>query len=209
MILVFEEPFLEVHRWYLPTNSKNCPYLTPKSALVKWPTPKEKAVNFNQPVLNLPPLNGKLKVAFDIGGVVSRYPTHMRELMYALKTAGQEIFILTDMNKKDAISAIQHNDLRAWTDSIPLFDDDHILSADWSAHGDLCKTKLMEEHGIHILIDDRPDYVAFGSFIGLVLAPRAVPYYHPTWINKSTPAVMVPPEEMEEFMAWKASKGKT
>jgi hypothetical protein len=65
----------------------------------------------------------------------------------------------------------------------------------------------MAEHRIDILIDDRPDYCAEGDFIGLVLSPRpSVPYYHPAWVNKSTPAVCVPPEEYEEFKRWKSSQ---
>lgn len=145
-----------------------------------------------------------MKIAFDIGGVISRYPNQMKELMHDLWQSGNEIYILTDMNQVDAIACINENDLNYCVGD--LFDrrPERILSADWSKYGDRCKTVLMDKHDIDILIDDRPDYCAEGGFIGLTLSPRpGVPYYHETWINRSTPAVMVPPEEYEEFKKWR------
>jgi hypothetical protein len=148
--------------------------------------------------------HNQMKVAFDIGGVISRYPREFRDLMAIVGQGGGEVFVLTDMNQTDAWSAIQENGLAG------LVYRENILSADWSKHGDLCKTKVCEEHGIDILIDDRPDYVAKGNFIGLVLSPRPdVPYYAEEWVNKSTPAVCVPPEEYEEFKKWRAAKPVT
>ncbi len=145
-----------------------------------------------------------LKVAFDLGGLISRYPGEMKTLMACLIRSGAEVFILTDMNHIDARRAITENNLGGF---ISADWSKHILSADWSKHGDLCKTILMEMHKINILIDDRPNYAAIGNFIGLVLSPRPhVPYYHNTWVNRSTPAVMVPPDEYEAFKQWKAER---
>lgn len=161
-----------------------------------------------------------LKIAFDIGGVISRYPEKMKDLMEILHRGGAEVLIATDMNQADAIACCRENGLMEYVGHkrIPKTDDlEHdwsvrqswVVSADWSRHGDLCKSEAMEEYEIDILIDDRPDYVASGDFIGLVLSPRPdVPYYAPGWINKSTPVVCVPPEEYEAFQAWKASKEK-
>lgn len=141
-----------------------------------------------------------MKVAFDIGGVISRYPNEMKAMMKALWHNEVEVYILTDMNQQDAQAAREENDLF-------FIAPERVLSADWSKYGDRCKTVVCEEHGIDILIDDRPDYVAEGNFIGLVISPRPrVPYYHSSWVNKSTSAVCVPPEEYEEFKKWKATK---
>ncbi len=141
-----------------------------------------------------------MKVAFDIGGVLSRYPDTFMGLMENLREGWDvEIYIVTDMNSDDAWAAVVENKFDL------LVKRERVLSADWSKHGDLCKTKVCEEHGIDILIDDRPDYVAQGNFIGLILSPRPdVPYYAKGWVNKSTPAVCVPPEEYEEFQKWKS-----
>jgi hypothetical protein len=144
------------------------------------------------------PQGKTLRVGFDIGGVISRYPAQMKELMRALTTGGVEVFLVTDMNKADALKAREANGL----DFIP---ESNVLSANWNDHGDLCKTEVIRQYGLDVLIDDRPDYASSGDFIGLVLSPRPhVPYYHPTWKNEGTPAKVVPPEEYEEFLAWKA-----
>jgi len=139
-----------------------------------------------------------MKVAFDVGGLISRYPIQMKAMMKALIAGGVEVYILTDMNQQDARAACE-------TNGIDFISQDRILSADWSCHGDLCKTRMCEAHGIDILLDDRPDYTAHGDFIGLNLSPRPhTPYYADGWVNKNTPAVCVPPEEYEEFKRWKA-----
>lgn len=159
-----------------------------------------------------------LRVAFDIGGVISRYPEKMKDFMEALHRGGAEVMIVTDMNQADALACCRENGLMEFVGhkGIPKTDDvEHdwsirqswVVSADWSRDGDLCKSNVVEECEIDILIDDRPDYVATGDFIGLVLSPRpGVPYYAAGWSNKSTPAVCVPPEEYEEYRAWKAAR---
>lgn len=142
-----------------------------------------------------------MRVAFDIGGLISRYPKEMKRLMEALSDGGVEVHIVTDMNAGDAWNACVNNGLDL------LVDPRRVHSCDWSQHGDLCKTEMMERMGIDILIDDRPDYCASGKFIGLVLSPRPhIDYYHRSWNKGMTPAVMVPPEEWEAFQAWKAQQ---
>jgi len=138
-----------------------------------------------------------MKIAFDIGGLISRYPEQMTTMMRALIAGGVEVYIITDMNQQDALTACRENNL----DFIPP---ERILSGDWSKCGDRCKTVLCEEHEIDIMVDDRPDYCAEGNFIGLVLSPRPqVLYYAPGWVNRSTSAIVVPPEEYEEFQRWR------
>ncbi len=153
-----------------------------------------------------------LTIAFDIGGVISRYPEKMKQLMAVLIKGGALVYILTDMNPVDALAAVRANGLMHLIGHDRLLSDPYfqsarnryILSANWSRDGDLCKTRIMEDEGIDFLIDDRPDYAAKGDFIGLVLSPRPdVPYYHESWSNTGTPAVCVPPEEYEAFKKWK------
>lgn len=140
-----------------------------------------------------------LRIGIDIGGVISRYPDQMKELIRVLDRGGAYVYIVTDMNPQDAALACCENGLDGSTSGV-----EYVVSADWSKHGDLCKTIEAEEWGLDIMIDDRPDYVAEGDFIGLCLSPRPnVPYYHPSWVNKSTPTVCVPPEEYEAFKRWR------
>jgi hypothetical protein len=139
-----------------------------------------------------------MKIGIDIGGVISRYPSQMMMLIDTFNATGHQVYILTDMAYDDAVGALREN---GFGDFIGA---SRIISCDWPKHGDLCKTIKAEELGLDILIDDRPDYLASGYFIGLCLSPRPnVPYYHPSWVNKSTPTVCVPPEEYEAFKRWR------
>jgi hypothetical protein len=142
-----------------------------------------------------------VKIAFDIGGVISRYPERMMQMMSALLRGGVEVYIITDMNQRDALATCEQNSLLA------IIGPERVFSADWSAHGDRCKTEVCKKLGIDVLIDDRPDYCAEGDFIGLVLSPRPhVPYYASGWSNAGTSAVCVPPEEYESFKKWKTAQ---
>lgn len=116
-----------------------------------------------------------MRIAFDIGGVISKYPDQMMEMMKALIAGGQDVYILTDMSKETAVPMCRMN-------GIDFIDDDHILCADWGAYHDRAKTVVCESMGIDVLIDDRPDYAAEGNFIGMVLSPRPrKPYYAGSW----------------------------
>lgn len=140
----------------------------------------------------------RMIIAFDIGGVISRYPEQMRELMLAFQAAGTDVRVLTDMCPDDARASLNANGF----DFMP---DDKIHSADWTAHGDRCKSEVIRREGIDVLIDDRPDYCAEGDFIGLVLSPRPQkPYYATEWVNPRSSLTFVPTTEYEAFLAWKA-----
>lgn len=119
--------------------------------------------------------NGKYRVGFDIGGVISKFPEPMKALMRALASSPEhEVFIITDMPIAIAKQMLECN-------NVP-FDDEHLICVDFSAHQDLCKSNLAETHGIDIMIDDRPDYVALGFQIGFIISPRPLlPYEHASW----------------------------
>ncbi len=120
-------------------------------------------------------------MAFDIGGVISRYPEQMRALMLALVRGGAEVHVLTDMPRETARACLNANGFGFVTDG-------HLHCADWSEHGDLCKTRVCEAQRFDVLVDDRPDYVAAGEFIGLVTAPRpGRGYYAPEWRKPPAP----------------------
>jgi hypothetical protein len=120
-------------------------------------------------------MNKRYKIGFDIGGTISKFPDQMLALMRALTTSAEfEVFIVTDMKREDAISSLEKNSI--------VVDRDHLICADWSKNMDLCKSIVMKERGIDIMIDDRPDYITEGVPIGLALMPRPhLPYFHPTW----------------------------
>lgn len=121
-----------------------------------------------------------MKIAFDIGGVITRYPAEMKTLMRALQAGGIDVHIMSDIPMDTLRTLIELNDLAF----IPV---SNVHSADWAADQDMCKSKMCESLGIDMLIDDRPDYCAVGNFIGLVVSPRpaTTSYYAEGWKNLS------------------------
>ncbi len=120
---------------------------------------------------------GKMKIAFDIGGVLSKYPGTFCPLLKALYGApGVEVWIISDMPAQKAIDMLRLNGLAS------LYH--RVRSADYATHGEECKAVLCRELGIDILVDD---------FIGYVATPGAPPvrllvmpdptrdYYAPGW----------------------------
>ena len=119
-----------------------------------------------------------MKIAFDIGGVITRYPVAMKTMMRALQAGGVDVHILSDIPIDILRKLVEINDLNF----IPA---ENVHSADWAADQDMCKSKMCESLGIDMLIDDRPDYCAVGNFIGLVVSPRpaTTSYYAEGWNN--------------------------
>lgn len=105
------------------------------------------------------------RIGIDIGGVISKYPAEFKALIRALSQSTEfEVFIITDMPKSDARIVLKDNHIDIC--------DSKLLCSDWIKDGDLCKTVLMKEHKIDIMIDDRLDYIMQGVHLGLFVIPR-------------------------------------
>jgi hypothetical protein len=118
----------------------------------------------------------KLRIGFDVGGVLSKYPQIFKPLLQVLHDSKDtEVFIISDMHPKHKITdMLQLNEI--------LYHQERVLSADYTKHGEMCKAKLCEEHKIDILIDDFPGYVAAGKHVRLLVMPEPLePYYHDSW----------------------------
>lgn len=118
-----------------------------------------------------------MKIAFDVGGVLSKYPAVFRKFFNALRDApGVEVYVISDMHPPGKIlDMLLRNDFCL---------DGHIHSADYKTHGENCKAVLCAELGIDILVDDFIGYVAIPGSppVRLLLMPDAsLDYYHPTW----------------------------
>lgn len=96
-----------------------------------------------------------MKIAFDVGGVLSKYPDVFRPLIEVLHFAGGgvEVYFISDMHPVVKIVDV----LRLNT--IPCLIH-RVHSADYTTHGEECKAVLCEQLGIDILIDDFPGYLA-------------------------------------------------
>lgn len=118
-----------------------------------------------------------IKVAIDIGGVLSKYPDILKPLIKMLRdTAGVQVLIVTDMKRNSALAMLADNDV----DVAP----EDVHSADYDTHGEACKAVLCAELGIHMLIDDHLGYVCIPGDppLRLLVQPDAsLPYYAESW----------------------------
>lgn len=127
-----------------------------------------------------------MRIAFDIGGVISKYPEIFRPLMLQLQHAGTEVYIITDMQKRDAIlELLRINDF----DFVPST---NVYSASYDEHGEACKAVLCEQLQIDMLFDDFIGYTTpQGAAVRLLVMPDCEqPYYADSWKT---------PESVEQF----------
>jgi hypothetical protein len=115
-----------------------------------------------------------VRFAFDIGGVISKYPDLYRELIDDLMVRGHTIYILTDMHPMDKVVK---------TLDINGINRHGILIADYERHAEMSKDVLLKEYEIDFFFDDFIGYVVGdGAPIRCLVMPDAVsPYYHPNW----------------------------
>jgi hypothetical protein len=118
-----------------------------------------------------------VNVAFDIGGVLSKYPSKFRLLIVQLQHAGIQVFVITDMHDVDKIyEMLELNDF----DMIPKC---NVYSADYKTHGDGCKAELLRELEIDLFFDDHLPYMMLpGDTIQCLVMPTPFkPYWAPEW----------------------------
>ena len=117
----------------------------------------------------------ELRVAFDIGGVLSKYPKLIT--LYNILSEDQrvDVVIISDMHPVQKMLDMLH--LNGF-----VVDEEQCFSADYQTHGEACKAVLCKELGVDILIDDFVGYVADGDHIRLLVMPNSkFPYYDDTW----------------------------
>lgn len=114
-----------------------------------------------------------MKLAFDIGGVLGKYPAVFLPLIAALQSGGADVYVLTDIPEKE--TAEKH--LARYGYSFPA---DKILCADFLKHGERCKAGLIKDYSIDVLIDDHPGYCADSGCLSLFVWPDPrLPYEAP------------------------------
>lgn len=129
--------------------------------------------------------DGIFRIAFDIGGVLSKYPDKLRILIQALAASDQvELFVITDMNDADHIHALLK------TNGFDFISDANIHMADHARHGELCKAVILKELQIDMLIDDHQGYCQWDSSLGPapirchVQPDPFKPYWDDQWVSK-------------------------
>lgn len=118
-----------------------------------------------------------LRIAFDIGGVISKYPDLCRQLIWALDPDSAEIHVITDMHDREQVLAMLERNGLGWLEQ------KRVHCADYDKHGEGCKAVLCRELEIDIILDDFVGYVAVpGAPIRCLVMPDATrPYYADSW----------------------------
>lgn len=130
----------------------------------------------------------KLKVAFDIGGVLSKFPHQFRPLVADLVDRGHDVHVITDMHDMDEI--LRHLGMNGF---VPPIRPENVHSADYKAHGEGCKAVLLRDLEIEMFVDDFPGYVAWPFETPAPLRLQVAPdprrtYWHPDWaLPEGTP----------------------
>lgn len=123
-----------------------------------------------------------LKICFDIGGVLSKYPDRLRELCKTLSQSSQiELYVITDMHDhREVVELLQNN-------GFTMIPPEHVYTSDYATYGEACKAKLLKELKIDIFLDDFAGYLCWDSQLGeapirLMVCPDMFqPYWHDSW----------------------------
>lgn len=118
-----------------------------------------------------------MKIAFDIGGVLSKYPDNFRKIVPQFLHAGFAVFVITDMHDPEKIHEML---VLNGFDMIPK---ENIRSADYTTHGDGCKSELLRELEIDLFFDDHLAYLSIpdDTVRCLVLPDPYKPYWADSW----------------------------
>ena len=113
-------------------------------------------------------------IAFDVGGVLSKFPDVFRPIINALVCQVQVVYI-SDMHPPQKI--VDMLNMNGFPCDLSM-----VHSADFNTHGELCKAVLCEQLGVDVLIDDFAGYVGDGRHVRLLVMPDPhEPYYHDSW----------------------------
>jgi hypothetical protein len=144
-----------------------------------------------------------MKIGFDIGGVLSKYPERFKELISNFEFV-TDIYIITDQHPKDKVlqvlidngwySTYRSQGLIAQTKNEfwdtyldGIIHPDNVYCADYEKYGNMAKAILIKELKLDIFIDDFEPYLAWDSTLGpqpilLKLMPDVFkPYWSPKW----------------------------
>jgi hypothetical protein len=121
-----------------------------------------------------------MRIAVDIGGVISKYPEEFEHMMRAFRRANHDVFVVTDMHdKSQVVETLAANAVEIK----PEF----IYCADYEKYGDACKAVLLRELRIDVLFDDHPGYLVWPWPTPAPLRLRVepdprMPYWAKTWV---------------------------
>lgn len=122
-----------------------------------------------------------MKLVFDLGGVITKYPEFFRTLILSLSNTC-EIYCISDIpDKMEIVKCLRMNDI--------AIKEENVYSADYTKYGEMCKAVLCKELKIDCIFDDFVGYLMADSSIGhtpirLHVQPNAfLPYCADNWIS--------------------------
>ena len=122
-----------------------------------------------------------MKIAYDIGGVLSKFPVQFGAMIRAFIAAGIEIHVITDMHKREEVLEMLKDN------GFGCIPEENVHCADYTNHGEFCKAILLKKLGIDMLFDDFVGYCQWDSALGpapirLLVAPDGFkPYWNESW----------------------------
>ncbi len=118
-----------------------------------------------------------IRIAFDIGGVLSKWPQLITLLRALAVSPSVEVFVVSDMHPvAKIVDVLERNGI--------LLSTAHVVAADYATHGEHCKAVVCRDLGIDILIDDFIGYLVGVDCPPIRLLVMPDPnrdYYHPDW----------------------------
>lgn len=125
-----------------------------------------------------------VRIGWDIGGVLSKYPDELRPIFRLLNLAvGIEVYVVSDMKPHEkAVAFCRDNGF----DIAP----ERVICADYQAYGERCKEYVCDDYHIDVLIDDHMGYLMMPDgdrgfdrpTVRLFVMPNPdLPYYHDSW----------------------------
>ncbi len=131
-----------------------------------------------------------MRIEFDIGGVLSKYPLEFRTLINTLGI-DCDIFIITDQHpKEEVMKVLKNNHFLDYVENNHFLDyvePWNIYCADYEKYGNMAKAVLIKELEIEIFFDDFDGYLQWDSSLGpqpilLKVMPDAFkPYWSDDW----------------------------
>lgn len=118
-----------------------------------------------------------MRVAFDIGGVLSKYPEIFRPMALGMHQAGDDVFVITDMrDMPDILKTLRIN-------SLGFIPEENVYSADYDLYGEGCKAEALNHLKIDLFFDDFIGYTAEAccAVRCLVMPDATKPYYADSW----------------------------
>lgn len=144
-----------------------------------------------------------MKIGFDIGGVISKYPEIIKLFLhkynydeYGYDSNKHDIFIITDQHpKKEVLRALCKNGFINGLGNIDgsttyltnIINPENVYCADYEKYGNMAKAVLIKELNLDIFIDDFDGYLQWDSSFGpqpllLKVMPDAFkPYWADSW----------------------------